>query len=98
MPLDPAQLRVHPETGYLYHPSPVPPRRQRRATSSTPSPYGAYSLVASHVVLQHFAETLEIDIDQGGGSVVWQGQAHRLALLDPHEDLGVPRRVEVAHA
>lgn len=77
MPFQPDRLRVHPDTGYLYHPSPTPPLRSR----ANRAPYGAYSLVASHVVLQRLADGLEIEDD--GGTVRWQGATHALAPLEP---------------
>ena len=103
MPMDPTQLLVHPETGYLYHPSPYPPlsRWQRRAQEGVPSPYGRYSLISSYAVLQRLAQGLDIDpeLHQGerrddgrpcAGTVEWRGERHRLGLLDPEQDLAQP--------
>ncbi|WFD19389.1 hypothetical protein MCAP1_001619 [Malassezia caprae] len=89
MPWDPAQLRVHPDTGYLYHPSPMPPLRRVQARGV--SPYGPYSLIASHVVLQHFADGLHMDLDAGGGTLAWGGREYALQPLSLPSDLAPPR-------
>lgn len=91
VPFMPSALRVHPDTGYLYHPSPPAPvlrGRQRGGRNDQPLPWGNYSLVASHVVLQHFADGLHIEHESGmGGSLQWRGQTYALDTLRPQEDL-----------
>ncbi|WFD30180.1 hypothetical protein MSPP1_001197 [Malassezia sp. CBS 17886] len=94
MQIDPAALLVHPVSGYLYHPSPMSPLHSRRRANQ--SPYGAYSLIASSVVLQHFADGLDIDLGSPGrlpdgracgGSVQWRGTAYPLGILQPGNEL-----------
>lgn len=90
VPFRPGSLRVHPDTGYLYHPSPEPILRRQRNTlqGGGALPWGRYSLVASHVVLQHLSEGLHIDLEAGvGGHLQWRGQMYTLDALDPDADL-----------
>ncbi|WFD33668.1 hypothetical protein MCUN1_000481 [Malassezia cuniculi] len=51
MALQPDKLLVHPETGYLYHPSP---------TGLLGDSFGPYSLVSSTAVLQRLADGLDV--------------------------------------
>lgn len=91
VPFTPSALRVHPDTGYLYHPSPPAPelRGRRRNGDNGSLPWGNYSLVASHVVLQHLADGLHIELESGvGGFLQWQGQTYALDTLKPLQDLG----------
>ncbi|WFD26923.1 hypothetical protein MNAN1_001912 [Malassezia nana] len=89
LPWDPSQLRVHPGTGYLYHPSPVPPLRRVQAQGV--SPFGPYSLIASHVVLQHLSDGLHLDLEEGGGTLEWGGRTYPLRWLSLPHDLAPPR-------
>ncbi|GAA5842994.1 hypothetical protein JCM3766R1_001655 [Sporobolomyces carnicolor] len=74
----PSDLRVSPRTGYLFHPSPQ--------TSRNPvSPYGPYSLLRSALVLDHFADTLELDAN--GGTFKHEGQKYAIATLDERSDV-----------
>ncbi|WFD23002.1 hypothetical protein MEQU1_001686 [Malassezia equina] len=88
MPWDPTQLRVHPDTGYLYHPSPMPPLRRAKARGV--SPYGPYSLIASQVVLQHLADGLQMDLEAGVGTLTWRGREYALGSLTLPNDLTPP--------
>ena len=72
-PFSPSSLRVSPRTGYLFHPSPIP----RRSTSS---PYGPYSLLRSALVLDHFADSLELD-EKAGGSYEYDGKRYAIGTL-----------------
>ncbi|GAA6047196.1 hypothetical protein JCM3770_006946 [Rhodotorula araucariae] len=81
---DPTALRVDPETGYLFHPSPISARRNKGASSR----YGPYSLLRSSLVVEHFAKSLELD-EYGGGSIAYEGERYQLA---PLEDADVFRR------
>ncbi|BGP52900.1 hypothetical protein JCM8202v2_000457 [Rhodotorula sphaerocarpa] len=74
-PFDPASLRVDASTGYLFHPSPVGRRTKR-------SRVGPFSLLRSSLVLENFADSLELD-DHGGGSLEFDGQRHRIEPLQP---------------
>ncbi|GAA6018143.1 hypothetical protein JCM11491_003333 [Sporobolomyces phaffii] len=68
----PASLRVHPRTGYLFHPSPTTRR-------SPTSHYGPYSLVRSALVLEHFAATLSLtDRD---GTYEYDGDQYSIGTL-----------------
>lgn len=76
---DPSALLLADNTGYLYHPS--PPRPSRRSTPSTsPSPYGEYSLLSSKIIEQHFETSLEMEED-GSASFVWRGKRYSIGLL-----------------
>ena len=71
----PNALKVDPESGYLYHPSPP----QRRKHSSTD-----YSLLASNLVLHRFADTLDINPNldrQHAGSITWKNSRFNLGFL-----------------
>jgi len=59
----------------------------RRAQARGVSPYGPYSLIASHVVLQHFADGLHMDLDAGGGTLTWGGREYALQPLSLPSDL-----------
>ncbi|BGP21637.1 hypothetical protein JCM10295v2_000512 [Rhodotorula toruloides] len=85
-PFNPATLRVDPESGYLFHPSPLPSRRRAAETSR----YGPYSLLKSSLVLEHFASSLEYD-DDGRGSFEYQGKRFDLEKL---EECDVWRRAD----
>ncbi|GAA5875986.1 hypothetical protein JCM16303_006983 [Sporobolomyces ruberrimus] len=76
-PFSPASLRVSPRTGYLFHPSPT----KRRSPAS---PYGPYSLLRSALVLDHFADSLEIGED-GGGSYEHEGQQYSIGTLQDED-------------
>ena len=76
------------DTGYLYHPSPMPPLR--RAQARGVKPYGPYSLIASHVVLQHLADGLHMDLEAGSGTLEWGGRAYALRPLSLPTDLAPP--------
>jgi len=76
-PFQPASLRVDPHSGYLYHPSPLPPKSRRR--SNPTSRYGPYSLLRSSLVLEAFAKTL--DISDAGGSFEWEGKRWDIGFL-----------------
>ncbi|KAI3627043.1 hypothetical protein CBS14141_001044 [Malassezia furfur] len=100
-PFDPSALLVHPETGYLYHPSPACPLRR-----APPDPYGKYSLVSSYVVLQRLASGLDIDLERTdvlpngrpcAGTLTWHGRTYEMGVLDPATDLTYPPRPDVAH-
>lgn len=93
-PFDPSKLKVDPETGYVYHPSPVPPLRsvQRRVSEAASpieeaaaNPFNTYSLLSSALVLQRLATGLDLDPDQfdrgAGGSVEWKGQRYEMGIL-----------------
>lgn len=80
MPFDPRALRVDPATGYLFHPSPLPPRTRRR--QDAPSRYGPYSLLRSSLVIEHFAKSLELEEEEGGGGTFeYAGEQHRIEPL-----------------
>ncbi|KAE8231214.1 hypothetical protein CF326_g3776 [Tilletia indica] len=83
---EPGKMVVDVDTGYLYHPSP---------SSSSPSPYGEYSLLSSSLVLTHLSSSLEygdgegdeLGKDAGGGgskrpagSVEWEGKRWTLGV------------------
>ncbi|CAO1613265.1 unnamed protein product [Sympodiomycopsis kandeliae] len=84
------KLKVCSQSGYLYHPSPLPhTSKWQKATDAqrqeTPSPYGRYSLLSSSLVLSQFSEGLEVDPDlfhRGqGGSVQWRGDKYDIGVL-----------------
>lgn len=75
-PFDPTSLRADPHTGYLYHPSPRPPRDRDPAER-----YGAYSLLRSSLVLTRLREGMDVDED-GSGRFVWQGERRTFSLLE----------------
>lgn len=77
------------DTGYLYHPSPLPPLR--RAQAQGVSPFGPYSLIASHVVLQHLSDGLHLDLEGGGGTLEWGGRTYPLRWLSLPHDLVPPQ-------
>merc|ERR1711939_97222 len=80
MPFDPRALRVDPATGYLFHPSPLPPRTRRR--QDAPSRYGPYSLLRSSLVIEHFAKSLELEEEEGGGGTFeYAGEQPRIEPL-----------------
>ncbi|UZJ52156.1 hypothetical protein CBS101457_001476 [Exobasidium rhododendri] len=92
---EPSSLRVDSETGYVYHPSPIPPLRsiQKKieAEGPTANPYGAYSLLSSALVLQRLATGLDVDpdafVDGEGGSIEWDCQRWRIGIIQK-DDLG----------
>lgn len=77
-PFSPTSLRVSPRTGYLFHPSPVPRRSQ---TSS----YGPYSLLRSALVLDHFADTL--DLNENRGCFEYDGKEYAIEALNERKDV-----------
>ncbi|GAA5926326.1 hypothetical protein JCM3775_000986 [Rhodotorula graminis] len=88
LPFDPQALRVDAATGYLFHPSPAGSRRRRDA----PSRYGPYSLLRSSLVIEHFAKSLELDEEGGGGTFEYEGEAYR---IEPLQDGDVWRRQDL---
>lgn len=72
-PFSPSSLLLHPQTGYLFHPSPV----SRRSKTSH---YGPHSLLRSSLVLERFAETLEME-ESGGGSYEYEGRRWEFGVL-----------------
>ncbi|GAA5918322.1 hypothetical protein JCM1841_002170 [Sporobolomyces salmonicolor] len=75
VPFDPTSLRVDAVTGYLFHPSPRPGRARDKG-----SPYGPYSLLRSSLVMERFADSLELD-DGRGGSFEYEGGRYGLGVL-----------------
>ncbi|PWN33864.1 uncharacterized protein FA14DRAFT_108073, partial [Meira miltonrushii] len=83
---NPSALKVDAETGYVYHPSPVPPLTSlRKQVTKDFHPYGAYSLLSSALVLQRLATGLDIDpdafADQHGGSIEWHGKRYNMGIV-----------------
>lgn len=54
------------------------------------SPFGPYSLIASQVVLQHLADGLQMDLEAGGGTLIWRGREYALGSLTLPNDLTPP--------
>lgn len=75
-------------TGYVYHPSPPLPRIRRGSHAQSAAPFEGYSLVASLVVLQHLADGLIVNVEEGrgpgeqpGGELEWHGRTYSLGVL-----------------
>lgn len=79
IPFDPSNLRVDPESGYLYHPSPLPNQRRQRSGQLI-SQFGPYSLLRSSLVLDNFADSLEMENDESG-SFEWEGKRWKIGKL-----------------
>ncbi|CEH15316.1 hypothetical protein CBOM_03637 [Ceraceosorus bombacis] len=110
-PFQPRALRFDAQSGYVYHPSPPRPQsrtaadRAKRSRSSSgqalkasdaASPYGAYSLLCSNLVLSRLSDGLDLDItgepqsaksnkDAPGGSIEYQGKRYPIRLLRPQD-------------
>lgn len=96
----PFALKVDSETGYVYHPSPVPPLTSlRKQVTENYHPFGAYSLLSSSLVLQRLASGLEIDPDlfaeQQGGSIEWHGKRYNMGIIQDGIDVFRDRRIRV---
>jgi hypothetical protein len=90
---DPSSLKVDPDTGYVYHPSPLPllqsGRKRVEEHGSKANPYGQYSLLSSALVLQRLATGLDVDPDAfgdgKGGSIEWKGKRWEMGILSAEE-------------
>jgi hypothetical protein len=86
---DPSSLKVDPESGYVYHPSPISPlgsvRKRVEKEGVQANTFGAYSLLSSALVLQRLATGLDVDPDafpEGkGGSIEWKGERWPMGIL-----------------
>lgn len=84
---------MDPETGYVYHLSPVSPLRSARKRveegGSTANSYGKYSLLSSALVLQRLATGLDVDPEafkEGkGGSIEWKGKRWEMGVISGGE-------------
>ena len=97
---DPSALKVDSETGYVYHPSPVPPLTSlRKQITKDFHPYGAYSLLSSDLVLQRLASGLDIDpdafVNHQGGSIEWHGKRYAMGIVQDGVDVLRNRRHRV---
>lgn len=93
---DPSSLKVDPETGYVYHPSPISPLRSAREKVKqgglAANSYGEYSLLSSALVLQRLATGLDVDpeaFQEGkGGSIEWEGKRWDMGIITGGVELG----------
>lgn len=84
MRFQPEKLLVCKESGYLYHPSPLPSSRRNSNQNQMEliSPYGPYSLLSSSLVLSNLSDSLELDLEAETGSFVWNDKKYEIGIVD----------------
>jgi len=84
VPFDPSALHVSHGSGRLYHPMAALTTRKKASDGDTAAGFG---LIRSQLAVR-LSEDMDFD-DDGGGSIVWEGQSHPLCVLPPEADIAV---------
>ncbi|KAH8916462.1 hypothetical protein BT69DRAFT_774060 [Atractiella rhizophila] len=84
LPFQPESLKVDPESGYVYHPSPAPPST---VAAGAASPFGKFSLIRWGLIMNKFEKAPELEMNHKGlfkgGRVFWSGKTWELGVLEP---------------